>query len=66
MVRSGDRPIADLYTEHDVAAAHRVGAPAVAVATGWTPWEALSSSGAQLLLSDLSDPAPVLRLLAAL
>lgn len=53
-------------TPHDVRAAHRIGAPAVAVATGWTDRAELEACGAQLVLDDLSDPAPLLSLLEAL
>ncbi|MEZ4273046.1 MAG: HAD hydrolase-like protein [Myxococcota bacterium] len=43
-------------TEHDVFAAHRVGSPAAAIATGWTEYDVLEKCGAQVLLRDLSDP----------
>jgi len=53
-------------TQHDVACAHHIGAPAVAVATGWTERSVLVDSGAQLVLDDLSDPTPLLNLLQRL
>lgn len=53
-------------TAADVAAAHHMGGPAVAVASGWTPLQELHQCGAQLVLADLSDPGPVLELLARL
>ncbi len=53
-------------TRADVDAAHHMGGPAIAVASGWTPYEELLHSGAQLVLKDLSDPGPVLELLAQL
>lgn len=47
-------------TPHDVRAARHVGAICVAVATGMTPYEALAAAEPDLLLRDLTDPAPLL------
>lgn len=47
-------------TEHDVQAARACGYRSVAVATGWTSRDSLRAAGPDLLLEDLSDPAPVL------
>ena len=55
----GDTPI-------DVSAAQTCGARGVAVATGWTPWDDLAACGADLLVRDLTDPAPLWRLLESL
>jgi len=52
-------------TEYDVQAARACGYRSVAVATGWTPMESLRETGPDLLLADLSDPAPLLQLLSA-
>ncbi len=46
-------------TEHDVACARAAGAHAVAVATGGRSRELLASHGPDLVLDDLSDPAPL-------
>lgn len=51
----GDTPL-------DVKCARAIGATAVAVATGWTPFDELAACGADYTVRDLSDPA---RLLAA-
>jgi phosphoglycolate phosphatase-like HAD superfamily hydrolase len=51
----GDTPL-------DVQCARAIGARAVAVATGWHSLELLASSKPDLLLPDLSDPAPLLNL----
>lgn len=51
-------------TPHDVRGAHDCGAVAVAVATGRYPAGALTGSGADLVLADLTDPAPLLALVA--
>ena len=50
-------------TPYDVEAARACGYRAVAVATGWTAEAALRETGPDLLLPDLSDPAPLLALL---
>jgi phosphoglycolate phosphatase-like HAD superfamily hydrolase len=52
-------------TPHDVRGAHDCGAAAVAVATGRYPFDALAGSGAELVLADLTDPTPLLDLVAA-
>ena len=52
----GDTPL-------DVEAAHRAGAPALAVATGRSTMEALTNSGAEWVLPDLSDTRQVLEIL---
>lgn len=49
-------------TEHDIACARAAGAWAVAVATGSRPRETLAAHGPDLLLADLTDPAPLLEL----
>jgi phosphoglycolate phosphatase-like HAD superfamily hydrolase len=49
----GDTPL-------DVKCARAIGAKAVAVATGWHPVEELEASGADWVLSDLSEPARLL------
>jgi phosphoglycolate phosphatase len=51
----GDTPL-------DVQCARAIGARALAVATGWHSLELLASSKPDLLLPDLSDPAPLLDL----
>lgn len=50
-------------TPHDVACARSGGARAIAVATGPYPVEALAATGADLVLPDLSDAAPVLEMI---
>jgi phosphoglycolate phosphatase-like HAD superfamily hydrolase len=50
-------------TPHDVACARSGGARAIAVATGPYPVEALASTGADLVLPDLSDARPVLEII---
>lgn len=50
-------------TPHDVACARSGGARAIAVATGPYPVEALTATGADLVLPDLSDARPVLELI---
>ena len=50
----GDTPL-------DIQCARAIGAKAVAVATGWDAAEVLAAAGPDLLLKDLSDPAPFLR-----
>ncbi len=52
----GDTPL-------DVRCARAIGAKAVAVATGWHTLEQLRETGADLLVNDLSDPEPLLRLI---
>jgi phosphoglycolate phosphatase len=52
----GDTPL-------DVQCARAIGARAVAVATGWHSLEQLRATAPDLLLADLSDPSPLLRLL---
>ncbi len=47
-------------TEHDIACARAVGARVVAVATGVRDRAALAAHAPDLLLADLSDPAPCL------
>lgn len=49
----GDTPL-------DVRCARAIGARAAAVATGWHPLDELARSQPDLLLADLSDPAPLL------
>ena len=49
----GDTPL-------DVACARAIGARAVAVGTGWHSMEELAASKPDVLLADLSDPAPLL------
>ncbi len=49
----GDTPL-------DVQCARAIGARVVAVATGWHPVEELAASRPDLVLADLSDPAPLL------
>jgi phosphoglycolate phosphatase-like HAD superfamily hydrolase len=49
----GDTPL-------DVRCARSIGARAVAVATGWHSLEVLAAEQPDLLLADLSDPAPLL------
>ena len=51
----GDTPL-------DVQCARAIGARAVAVATGWHSLEQLQATKPDLLLTDLSDPSPLLRL----
>jgi len=50
-------------TPNDIAAAHAIGAVAVAVATGKFTVQALNDAGADVALSDLSDTDCVIRLL---
>jgi phosphoglycolate phosphatase-like HAD superfamily hydrolase len=52
----GDTPL-------DVQCARAIGARAVAVATGWHSVDQLRAAQPDLLLTDLSDPAPLLHLL---
>ncbi len=54
----GDTPL-------DVQCARAIGARAVAVATGWDDAATLAAAGPDLLLKDLSNPDPFLRLLRA-
>ena len=61
--RAGERLIVIGDTEHDVAAAHAVGAFALAVATGSRDSESLAAAGADAVLPDLADLAVVLPLL---
>ena len=49
-------------THHDIRAGRSVGAVTVAVATGSVPYKALAADSADLVLRDLSDPAPLLAL----
>ena len=51
-------------TVHDVAGALANGVTAVGVATGSTSAAELASAGAQIVLTDLSDIEPVVRILA--
>jgi phosphoglycolate phosphatase-like HAD superfamily hydrolase len=51
----GDTPL-------DVACARAIGARAIAVATGWHPPAELAAAQPDLLLTDLSDPSPLLAL----
>lgn len=53
----GDTPL-------DIRCARHIGARVVAVATGWHPVEELAAAEPDLLLADLSDPAPLLELWA--
>jgi phosphoglycolate phosphatase-like HAD superfamily hydrolase len=50
-------------TLHDIKAGRSVGALTVAVATGSVPYEALAIDSADVVLRDLSDPAPLLALI---
>ena len=50
-------------TQHDITAAHAVGAKAVAVATGWTSKEDLLAVHPDALVEDLRDVAPIVALL---
>jgi phosphoglycolate phosphatase-like HAD superfamily hydrolase len=50
-------------TLRDVHCAHENGAHCVAVATGGNTRAELEAAGADLVLDDLSDPAPLLALL---
>ncbi len=50
-------------TVRDVHCAHENGALCVAVATGGSTRAALEAAGADIVLDDLRDPAPVLRLI---
>lgn len=50
-------------TIHDVRAAASCGYRSVAVSSGTTPAEELAAAGPDLLLPDLSDPAPLLKLM---
>lgn len=52
----GDTPL-------DVRCARAIGARVAAVATGWHPREELEKAQPDLVLTDLSDPEPLLRLL---
>jgi phosphoglycolate phosphatase len=52
-------------TAHDVRGAHDCGALAVAVATGRSAYAVLGASGAELVLTDLTDPAPLVDLVAS-
>jgi phosphoglycolate phosphatase len=47
-------------TPHDVTCARAIGANAVAVVTGWHDRAELATCNPDLLLDDLSDPAPLL------
>jgi len=49
----GDTPL-------DVQCARAIGAKVAAIATGWHSWEELQAAGPDLLMPDLSDPAPLL------
>jgi phosphoglycolate phosphatase-like HAD superfamily hydrolase len=51
-------------TLRDVECAHANGCVCVAVATGFTSAADLEAGGAELVLADLSDPSPLLRLIA--
>ena len=53
----GDTPL-------DIRCARTIGARVVAVATGWHPPQELQAAQPDLLLPDLSDPEPVLALVA--
>ncbi len=52
-------------TEHDVRAAHAIGAAAIGVATGWHGAEQLREADADLLLQDLSGGAATVEALLA-
>jgi phosphoglycolate phosphatase-like HAD superfamily hydrolase len=52
----GDTPL-------DVRCARAIGARAVAVATGWHTVDELAAAGPDLLVPDLADAGPLLRLL---
>lgn len=52
-------------TPHDVACAKAHSCTAFAVATGRTPAEELTAAGADIVVDNLSDPAPLLALLDA-
>ena len=51
-------------TEHDISCARSIGAIAVAVPTGGATREVLAAAKPDLLLDDLSDAAPLLKLVA--
>jgi phosphoglycolate phosphatase-like HAD superfamily hydrolase len=51
-------------TPHDVYCGHSIGAKVVGVATGTSPSGELIAAGAELVLEDLSDPAPLWAALA--
>ena len=51
-------------TSNDIRCARAIGARAVAVATGFSPREDLVAAKPDLLLDDLSDPTPLLSMLA--
>ena len=50
-------------TPHDVDCAKSHGCTAFAVATGRTPAEELHAAGADIVVNDLSDPTPLIKLL---
>lgn len=50
-------------TPNDIRCARSIDAVAIAVATGFSPYEDLAAAGPDLLLNDLSDPTPLLSLL---
>ena len=52
-------------TEHDIHAAHAIGAAAIGVATGWHSAEELREADADLLLQDLSGGAATVEALVA-
>ncbi len=60
---AGERVIVVGDTPHDIKAGRSVGALTVAVATGSVLYEALAIDSADLVLRDLSDPAPLLALI---
>ena len=71
-VRSGHRQDVNVQsvwvigdTPSDVHCARAIGAVAVAVATGVHSWRVLQATNPDLLLSDLSDPSPLLAALDA-
>jgi phosphoglycolate phosphatase-like HAD superfamily hydrolase len=52
-------------TVHDISCARSIGAFAVAVPTGNTPGEELAAASPDLLLTDLSDPRPLIDIVLA-
>ncbi|MFN4258963.1 MAG: HAD family hydrolase [Gemmataceae bacterium] len=53
----GDTPL-------DIACARAIGARVLAVATGWHSYDLLAAENPDLLVTDLSDPAPLLQVLS--
>ena len=50
-------------TPRDVACAHAHGCPCFAVATGFSSADTLREAGAEIVVNDLSDPAPLLAMI---